>query len=126
MIPGEKFAEVAALEENLDMEEIWELFIAAVMISDKWILEQAKKAYPAFEKIRPAGMMAKEGLWYKDGRVWIPDRDGLWPRIMEMYHDTGPVGHLGVTGTLDLVSRYYWKPGLTQYVKRYVEGCREC
>jgi transposase InsO family protein len=126
MIPEEKFAEVAALEENLDMEEIWELFIAAVMISDEWILEQAKRAYPAFEKIRPAGMVLEEGLWYKDGRVWIPDRDGVWPRIMEMYHDTGPAGHLGVTGTLDLVSRYYWKPGLTQYVKRYVEGCREC
>jgi hypothetical protein len=67
MIPEEKFAEVAALEENLDMEEVWELFIVAVMISDEWILEQAKKAYPAFEKIRPAGMVLEEGLWYREG-----------------------------------------------------------
>jgi transposase InsO family protein len=35
-------------------------------------------------------------------------------------------GHLGTSGTLELVSRSYWRRNLPDYVKQYVQGCHTC
>jgi hypothetical protein len=62
----------------------------------------------------------------EEGRVWVPDRGDLRRRVLELYHDTPIAGHLGVTGTYELVSRgYYWQ-GIHDYVKQYVLNCPTC
>jgi Integrase zinc binding domain/Integrase core domain len=35
-------------------------------------------------------------------------------------------GHPGRRGTLELVSRLYWWPGITTFVNKYVAGCEHC
>ena len=36
------------------------------------------------------------------------------------------MGHPGHYQTLELVSRTYWWPGMSQFVKNYVKGCTTC
>jgi hypothetical protein len=68
----------------------------------------------------------KDGLvWYK-GRVYIPADDKIRCNVVHSCHDTMLVGHPGEQGTLKLVSRHYWWPGITMSVKSYVGHCKEC
>jgi hypothetical protein len=57
------------------------------------------------------------GLGWKDGRIWIPEDEGLWKKVMRLYHDSPVTGHLGTSGTLELVLRSYWSQNLPDYVK---------
>jgi hypothetical protein len=67
-----------------------------------------------------------EGLGWKNGRIWIPEDDGLWKKVMRLYHDLLVTGHLGTSGTLELVSQSYWRRNLPDWVKRYMQGCHTC
>src|SRR5438128_2177 len=62
---------------------------------------------------------------YKD-RYYIPYDKNLRQQIIKEHHDTRITGHPGWRVTLELLQREYWWPGMTQFVKRYVEGCATC
>jgi len=36
------------------------------------------------------------------------------------------MGHPGEWKTLKLITREYWWPGITEFVKEYVKGCATC
>jgi hypothetical protein len=42
---------------------------------------------------------------------------------VRLCHDSQSTGHPGRRGTLELVSRLYWWPGMTTFVNKYVAGC---
>ena len=44
----------------------------------------------------------------KDGRIYVPDKNDLRRQVLELYHDTPLMGHLGIAGTNELVSQGYW------------------
>ena len=45
---------------------------------------------------------------------------------MELYHDTPITGHLGITGTTEIVSQgYYWE-NMHDYITQYVNNCQVC
>jgi transposase InsO family protein len=68
----------------------------------------------------------QDGMVRYRGRVYIPADPELRRDIVRTCHDTKLVGHPGEQGTLELVSRHYWWPGITTFVKSYVSGCEEC
>ena len=43
-----------------------------------------------------------------------------------MHHDTKATGHPGQWKTYELVSQNYWWPGMSTFVKNYIEGCATC
>ena len=43
-----------------------------------------------------------------------------------MHHDLPSAGHPGRWKTYELVSRNYWWPGMSIFVKKYVTGCDMC
>ena len=43
-----------------------------------------------------------DGLPLYNERVYVPTKD-LWTAVLRLYHDSLPSGHLGITGTLDLI-----------------------
>jgi len=45
---------------------------------------------------------------------------------MELHHDTLPMGHPGQWQMLKLIQCNYWWPGMTTFMKKYVEGCAKC
>jgi hypothetical protein len=73
----------------------------------------------------------KEGLWCKkhhDGQPWvvIPNDAKLQESIVHELHDSRATTHMGPKKTAEQVSRYFWWPGMTAYIKSYIEHCHAC
>lgn len=70
----------------------------------------------------------ENGLLLYRGKIYIPksENDHLRRRIVQAHHDLPLAGHPGRWKTYELVSRNYWWPGMTTYVKNYVTGCDIC
>ena len=68
----------------------------------------------------------RDGLTFFKGRVYIPRVLDLRKRVVRLCHDSQAAGHPGRRGTLELVSRLYWWPGMTAFVNKYVTGCDTC
>ncbi|ESK81074.1 pro-pol protein, partial [Moniliophthora roreri MCA 2997] len=60
------------------------------------------------------------------GRIYVPDDVVLRRDITRTIHEGQPFGHPGQFGTLDLVQRDYWWPGMAKFVKDFVDGCAIC
>ena len=52
--------------------------------------------------------------------------DNLRQKIVQIHYDLPSAGHPGRWKTYELVSRNYWWPGMTIFVKKYVMGCDMC
>jgi len=52
--------------------------------------------------------------------------DTLRQQIVQMHHNLPSAGHPGQWKIYELVSRNYWWPGMTTFVKKYVTGCDMC
>jgi len=57
-----------------------------------------------------------DGLLYYHGCIYVPDTSDLRRRIVSLCHDTKVAGHPGHFKTLELVSRSYWWPNMSQYM----------
>jgi hypothetical protein len=68
----------------------------------------------------------QDGLVYFKDRVYIPKDSDLRRRVVQLCHDAPSAGHPGRHGTLELVSRLYWWPGMTRFINQYVSGCDAC
>jgi hypothetical protein len=60
------------------------------------------------------------------GRIWIPPNEQLQREVLATHHDGQIAGHLGTSGTLELVGQKYWWEEIVAFTKRYVEGCHTC
>ncbi|ESK82172.1 reverse transcriptase-rnase h-integrase [Moniliophthora roreri MCA 2997] len=60
------------------------------------------------------------------GRIYVPDDVVLQWEITQTIHKGQPFGHPGQFGTLDLVQRDYWWPGMAKFVKSFVDRCAVC
>ena len=45
--------------------------------------------------------------------------------MVQQYHD-GIMGHPGEWKTIELITRDFWWPGITTFVKAYIKGCATC
>jgi len=66
------------------------------------------------------------GFLCLDGRIYVPDLDGLHLRVLWYHHDHPLSGHFGQNWTLELIRREYTWPGLRTFVKDYVRSCTSC
>ncbi|ESK84296.1 pro-pol protein [Moniliophthora roreri MCA 2997] len=64
-------------------------------------------------------------IQYK-GRVYILDDVVLQREIIRTIHEGQPFGHPGQFGTVDLVQRDYWWPGMAKFIKSFVDRCAVC
>ena len=68
----------------------------------------------------------QEGLlWYK-GRIIVPEDPEVKRRILLQHHASPIAGHQGQACTLELVSRWYYWPGMKAQVNWFVEECHTC
>ena len=67
-----------------------------------------------------------DGLLLRDNIIYVPNDDALRLEIMRMHHDDTLAGHYGNAKTYELLARNYWFPGMTGYVKKYVDSCETC
>jgi len=62
----------------------------------------------------------------KERKVYIPKDEKLRAEVIRLHHNTPVEGHGGQWKMTELVTRNFWWPGVSQEVKRYVEGCDAC
>jgi transposase InsO family protein len=68
----------------------------------------------------------EEGLILFRGKIYVPKSQELRRDIVKMHHDSIATGHPGRWKTYELVTQNYWWPGISTFVKDYVEGCATC
>jgi hypothetical protein len=68
----------------------------------------------------------EDGLILYRGKVYVPDDPDIRREVVRLHHDTPHAGHTGVFKTTELVTRNYWWPGMTTYIKKYVDTCDKC
>jgi len=128
LIPLEKFTELVACEANLtqeDWEGLLDIAVAALATSDLEIVEEVQGLMAEWQD-RLEGLDWEDGLGRRNGRIWIPESDDLWTKILGLYHDSPITRHLGTSGMLELVLQSYWRQDLQDWVKHYVQGCHTC
>jgi hypothetical protein len=127
MISRDQFTEIAMVIAELTEEEVQEVLIAATQVvveSDQGIQQQIRKLLA--DVALPQSVTIQDGLPLHEDRVYVLDLPGLRAQLLQLYHDSLMVGHLGQQGMLDLVSRLYWWPNMHIYVQEYVKGCHTC
>ena len=69
-------------------------------------------------------------LYYQDERnaraMFIPDIPELRNLIVKTCHDHPYAGHMGRDRTIALIRRYFYWPGMTQYIADYIKQCPIC
>jgi hypothetical protein len=68
----------------------------------------------------------RDGIIYKGNRIYVPNNTQIKKKILYEYHDTPIAGHVGVTKTVENVSRQFYWPKLHEEVKQYVLSCLPC
>jgi hypothetical protein len=66
------------------------------------------------------------GLIMYKGKIYVPKDMDLRRKIVKSYHDPPLMGHPGRYKTQEWVSRTYWWPSMSAFVKAYVDGCAIC
>ena len=85
-----------------------------------------RKSQKKLTKKELTGAQAKAGLWYRDGRILIPENDTLLQSRICVVSHAGSAGHRGQKATYDAVrARFHWK-GLPEMVKAFVWRCLQC
>ena len=85
---------------------------------------EAYAADPFFaDEKNTAGMTHVEGLWWKEGRIVVPNSADTKRMILQAMHDHPLAGHLGVTKTIKAISsRFYWHNAHLE-VRDYIRHC---
>jgi hypothetical protein len=81
-----------------DWVDLTDVILAALAFSDEHLLSDARRISQDWED-KPDGLVWDDGLGQKDGRIWIPEDDGLWKKVMRLYHGSL---HQGTLRKLDL------------------------
>jgi len=68
----------------------------------------------------------KEGLILHKGKIYIPKSPELRQDIVKQYHDSMATGYPGRWKTYELVTQNYWWPGISTFVRDYVDRCALC
>ncbi|KAJ9529862.1 hypothetical protein QJQ45_022261 [Haematococcus lacustris] len=95
------------------------------------LLQAVRRAYGADKRFDEAAFTSKlhrlEGLWLTErGQVVVPNDEKLRRRVIHTMHDAKSAGHLGMTKTLEQVTRYFDWQGVSEAVKHYVRTCHSC
>jgi len=64
--------------------------------------------------------------WYHGTALVVVADNDLRRGVTSLFHDHETAGHAGITKTLQLISPYYWWPGMKIFVTEYIKGCATC
>ena len=111
-------------------EEGEEMFTAAEQTLAADLLARTKVGYVSdawfAEKTNTDPLMQKDGLWWHEDRVVVPDADGLRSLVLHEFHDAPYSGHVGMNKTEQAVARFYWWPKMKDDIRDYVRSCATC
>ncbi|ESK95482.1 reverse transcriptase-rnase h-integrase [Moniliophthora roreri MCA 2997] len=121
MLPDKLFVNVidtelkTMLEEALPSNEFLQMTIESLI----------EKGMPPIKSSLQDWRTEGNLLFYKD-RIYVPNDQTLRRLIVKTIHEVLPHGHPGQWNTVDQVQRNYWWPGMTRFIKSFVDGCAAC
>jgi len=59
----------------------------------------------------------EDDLWWFEGKIWIPNKEGVRIALIAKHHDPPQAGHGGRAKTTELISRRYYWPKIREDVK---------
>ena len=59
-------------------------------------------------------------------RIWIPAYEPLCTKLVQQTHDSTLTGHPGRDTTLSVLSRRFFWPGISQFVRKFCNNCDVC
>jgi len=77
-------------------------------------------------KKMPDEWIEKEGSLYDKNRLYIPENEALQTEIAQGCHDSLVAGHFRQEKTIEIVTRDFYRKGLTDWIRDYVRSCDEC
>ncbi|ESK82382.1 pro-pol protein, partial [Moniliophthora roreri MCA 2997] len=148
-IPGTRMVQSDALsrrpdlveEKDTDNEDVVvlpdKLFINTINTELKDMLEEALPT-DKFFKMTIESLLEKgvtpiksslqdwrttDGILYYKNRAYVPNDPTLHKHLVKSIHEALPHGHPGQWNTIDQIQRDYWWPGMTKYIKTFVDRC---
>jgi len=76
--------------------------------------------------VRSTEWSEEEGVLQFRGKIYVSRSLDLRRRVVLLCHDTKVAGHPRCWKTLELVSRNYWWPQMSRYIRQYVSTCDLC
>ena len=68
----------------------------------------------------------EDGIILYRGYTYVPKDVALRRDIVKLYHENIAIGHPGRWKTYELISRDFWWPGMSTFVRDFVDGCAIC
>jgi hypothetical protein len=73
--------------------------------------------------MKSAEWLESDRLLMFRGKIYFPKDRNLRHCIIEQYHNTHIAGHAGCFKTLKIISRNYWWPQMSRYIRLYIKTC---
>jgi len=68
----------------------------------------------------------KDGLLWYQGKIWIPNDEGIRTTVIAKHHEPPHEGHGGTAKTNELINRRYYGPKIREDIKRFIKNCDTC
>jgi hypothetical protein len=120
-----KTAEVVTLKGDLDLRDA---ILACNELDDEVAasLNSIKKNGPQSLSKGLQEWNYEDGLILFRGKIYVPKNNELRKTVTESFHNPAIMGHPGQFKTLEMVQRNFWWPGMSNFIKAFVEGCATC
>ena len=105
-------------------ERIVATLMAHTILSDSEIQDAIVQA--TLSLTLPSDIVRVDGVPYHNEQIFVPDNKEIKRNIMALYHDSPLAGHLGQSGTIDLIQRRYWWPKMGMEIWDYIGSCNVC
>ena len=66
----------------------------------------------------------EDGILLYNNLVYVPE--SCRNQLLTLHHDSHLAGHKGVRPTIELISRNYWFPRSSSFIKQWVDSCQQC
>ena len=87
----------------------------------------ARELWQALGKtVRSTEWSENKGLLQFRGKIYVLWNVDLRRQVVSLCHDMKVAGHPGCWKTLELVSRNYWWPQMSRYIRQYISICDLC
>jgi len=65
----------------------------------------------------------KDNLLYYQGKIWIPNGEGIRTTLITKHHEPPQAVHGRTAKTTEVISRRYYWPKIRQDIKQFIKNC---
>lgn len=90
-------------------------------------IQSGYKNDPVFKKAPlPKSWSLRDGFYFFENRLIVPQSNTLRDDIIRAAHEPPYAGHMGAAKTIEVLSRTFYWPQMTEHVKTFVQNCYPC